>query len=46
VRPKMSSECQVVKFLPATLELWFRNIFYWIFSVQFFENEATVKDAL
>lgn len=28
------------------LELWFRNIFYWIFSRRFFENEATVRDAV
>ena len=26
--------------------LWFRTIFYWIFSRQFFENEAAVNDAL
>jgi pimeloyl-ACP methyl ester carboxylesterase len=25
-------------------ELWFRNIFYWIFRPAFFENEETVKD--
>lgn len=27
-------------------ELWFRNIFYWLFSARFFENEAAVNDAL
>ncbi|MDD3814215.1 MAG: alpha/beta fold hydrolase [Desulfocapsaceae bacterium] len=27
-------------------ELWFRNIFFWIFSEQFFENEAAVKEAV
>jgi len=26
--------------------LWFRNIFYWIFSARFFENEAAVNDAV
>ena len=26
--------------------LWFRNIFYWIFSGRFFENEAAVSDAV
>jgi pimeloyl-ACP methyl ester carboxylesterase len=26
--------------------LWFRNIFYWIFSARFFENEAAVSDAV
>ena len=28
------------------LELWFRNIFYWIFSRRFFENEEIVNDAI
>ena len=28
------------------LGLWFRNIFYWIFSARFFENEAAVNDAV
>lgn len=28
------------------LELWFRNLFYWIFSSRFFENEAVVNDAV
>ncbi len=27
-------------------ELWFRNIFYWIFSKRFFENDTTVKNAV
>ena len=27
-------------------ELWFRNVFYWLFSARFFENEAAVNDAL
>lgn len=26
--------------------LWFRNIFYWIFSARFFENEAAVNDSV
>lgn len=26
--------------------LWFRNIFYWIFSSRFFEDEAAVNDAV
>jgi pimeloyl-ACP methyl ester carboxylesterase len=26
--------------------LWFINIFYWIFSARFFENEAAVNDAV
>ena len=26
------------------LGLWFQNIFYWIFSARFFENEADVND--
>ncbi len=26
--------------------VWFRNIFYWIFSARFFENEGTVNDAV
>ena len=28
------------------LRLWFRNIFYWIFSARFFEDEAAVNDAV
>jgi len=28
------------------LELWFRNIFYWIFTRQFFENKDTLNSAL
>lgn len=28
------------------LEQWFRNIFYWIFSARFFENEAIVNDMI
>ena len=28
------------------LELWFRNIFYWIFSRDFFENEETLNEAI
>lgn len=28
------------------LELWFRNIFYWIFSRQFFENQDVLNDAV
>jgi len=27
-------------------ELWFKNLFYWIFSKKFFENEETVKTAI
>jgi pimeloyl-ACP methyl ester carboxylesterase len=27
-------------------ELWFRSIFYWIFSPRFFENENTLAEAL
>lgn len=27
-------------------ELWFRNVFHWLFSARFFENEAVVNDAL
>jgi pimeloyl-ACP methyl ester carboxylesterase len=27
-------------------KLWFRNVFYWLFSARFFENEAAVNDAL
>jgi pimeloyl-ACP methyl ester carboxylesterase len=27
-------------------ELWFRTIFYWLFSERFFENEAAVNDAV
>ena len=27
-------------------ELWFRNMFYWIFSKQFFEDTATVNEAV
>lgn len=27
-------------------ESWFRNIFYWLFSARFFENETAVNDAL
>ena len=26
--------------------LWFRNIFYWLFSARFFENEAAVDEAV
>jgi pimeloyl-ACP methyl ester carboxylesterase len=26
--------------------LWFRNIFYWLFSTRFFESEAAVKEAV
>ncbi len=25
-------------------EMWFRNIFYWVFSSRFFEDEKTVRD--
>jgi pimeloyl-ACP methyl ester carboxylesterase len=28
------------------LKLWFRNIFYWIFSARFFEDERAVEDAV
>ncbi len=28
------------------LRLWFRNIFYWIFSRNFFKNEASLNDAI
>jgi len=28
------------------LELWFRNIFYWIFSGRFFENKASLDAAI
>ena len=28
------------------LGLWFRNIFYWIFSARFFESETAVNDAV
>jgi pimeloyl-ACP methyl ester carboxylesterase len=28
------------------LRLWFRNIFYWIFSRDFFENEETLNEAI
>ncbi len=28
------------------LELWFRNIFYWLFSKRFFENEKIVNDTI
>ena len=28
------------------LTLWFRNMFYWIFSKRFFENEKNVNDAI
>jgi pimeloyl-ACP methyl ester carboxylesterase len=28
------------------LRLWFRNIFYWIYSRNFFENEATLNEAI
>ena len=27
-------------------EQWFRNIFYWLFSARFFEDEPAVSDAL
>lgn len=27
-------------------ELWFRDIFYWLFTARFFEDEAAVNDAL
>jgi pimeloyl-ACP methyl ester carboxylesterase len=27
-------------------KLWFRNVFYWLFSARFFENEAAVNNAL
>ncbi len=27
-------------------ELWFRNLFYWIFSKRFFEDEETLKTAI
>lgn len=27
-------------------EMWFRNIFYWIFSARFFENEKVVTEAI
>ena len=27
-------------------ELWFKNLFYWIFSKKFFENEESVKTAI
>jgi pimeloyl-ACP methyl ester carboxylesterase len=27
-------------------ELWFRSIFYWLFSARFFDNEAAVNDAV
>ena len=26
--------------------IWFRNIFYWIFTARFFENEAALEEAL
>lgn len=28
------------------LEPWFRNIFFWLFTARFFENETTVNDAV
>jgi pimeloyl-ACP methyl ester carboxylesterase len=28
------------------LALWFRNIFYWIFTVRFFDDPVAVNDAL
>jgi len=28
------------------LEYWFRNIFYWIFSKQFFENQELLRDTV
>lgn len=28
------------------LDRWFRNIFYWLFSARFFENEAAVNEAV
>jgi pimeloyl-ACP methyl ester carboxylesterase len=28
------------------LKLWFRNIFYWIFTARFFENEEALKEAI
>lgn len=28
------------------MELWFRNLFYWIFSPQFFENSTIVEESL
>ncbi len=28
------------------LSAWFRNVFYWIFSTRFFENERAVQDAV
>lgn len=27
-------------------EIWFRNIFFWVFAPRFFENEAAVREAI